>query len=252
MTMPAMPPGDGAHPVSLVVVSTNDLAAATAFYTRVFGWQAMPMSSEVTALAAASGPGIGLRTGMPDGFQKAVPFITVPDVKAALARVIEAGATLEKSPWSVPAVGSMARFRDPGGTVYGLTSGMPAHGAPVPMPFGSNPRPPVHTMCSLEMHAPDGEAAGRFFAAQFGWGFGAAMPGYVGFDPGAGIGGVFQSHTPASPGVVYTYVADVRATLGAIAAAGGTRMGDPMAVPGMGCFGYYADPTGGMMGLIGP
>jgi len=72
------------------------------------------------------------------------------------------------------------------------------------------------------------------------------------FDPGAGIGGVFQSHTPATPAVAYIYAADVGAKLTEIDAAGGKRMGEPMRIPGMGCFGYFKDPSGTAMGLIGP
>jgi len=77
------------------------------------------------------------------------------------------------------------------------------------------------------------------------------MPHFMAFDAGASIGGVFQSHTPAMPAVAYIYVADVGATLSEIDAAGGKRMGEPMRMPGMGCFGYFTDPSGTSMGLIG-
>jgi predicted enzyme related to lactoylglutathione lyase len=72
------------------------------------------------------------------------------------------------------------------------------------------------------------------------------------FDPGASIAGVFQSHTPAMPAVAYIYVTDVGTTLTDIEAAGGQRMGEPGRIPGMGCFGYFIDPSGTTMGLIGP
>ena len=65
------------------------------------------------------------------------------------------------------------------------------------------------------------------------------------------MGGVFQSHTPALRGVAYLYSSNVSATLSAIDAAGGKRMGDPMAMPGMATFGYFTDPSGTTMGLIG-
>jgi predicted enzyme related to lactoylglutathione lyase len=71
------------------------------------------------------------------------------------------------------------------------------------------------------------------------------------FDAGAGIGGVFQSHTPTTAGLAYIAVADVTATLTAIDAAGGKRLGDPMAMPGMATFGYFTDPSGTTMGLLG-
>ena len=78
------------------------------------------------------------------------------------------------------------------------------------------------------------------------------MPHFVGFDAGAGIGGVFQSHSPAAKSMAYIYSADVPASIAAIEAAGGSRMGDPMPVPGMGTFGYFSDISGTVMGLIGP
>jgi predicted enzyme related to lactoylglutathione lyase len=62
---------------------------------------------------------------------------------------------------------------------------------------------------------------------------------------------VIQSHTPATRGVAYIYATDVAATLTAIDAAGGKRMGDAMAMPGMATFGYFTDPSGTVVGLIG-
>ncbi len=253
MELPAVPTGSGVHPIPLVVISANKLAESTAFYTMMFGWQAMPMSKELTALSAASGPSIALRANVPAGFPGVVPYIGVPDVSDALARVTAAGAVIERAPWKIPIIGEMSRFKDHSGTIYGLTnsstSGVMPH---VPMPFGTNPRPPVGTICSLEMYATDGAATAQFFGVQFGWGSLATMAQYMAFDPGAGVGGVFQSHTPALPALAYVYVADVGATLTAIDAAGGKRTGDAMPMPGMGCFGYFADPSGTAMGLIGP
>jgi predicted enzyme related to lactoylglutathione lyase len=72
------------------------------------------------------------------------------------------------------------------------------------------------------------------------------------FDPGESIGGVFQGHTPVATSMPYIYVTDVPARLAEIVAAGGESLGDPMAVPGMGTFGDFKDPSGTPMGLIGP
>ncbi len=253
MDLPAVPTGNGRHPIPLVVISANKLAESTAFYTTLFGWQAMPMSKDLTALGASSGPSIALRANVPAGFPGLVPYIGVPDVSDALARVTATGAVIERAPWKIPGIGEMARFKDQSGTIYGLTnsstSGVMPH---VPMPFGTNPKPPAGTICSLEMYARDGAAAAQFFGGQFGWGSLATMAQYMAFDPGAGVGGVFQSHTPSLPALAYVYVADVSATLTAIDAAGGKRMGDAMPMPGMGCFGYFSDPSGTAMGLIGP
>ena len=249
--MPTPPAGNGQHPVALVVISANDLAASSAFYASVFGWQMMPMSPELSGAAARGGPAIALRAGMPEGFPGIVPFLRVPNVPAALEQVVAGGASVERVPWNIPGMGTMARFADTSGTIYGLTDAAVAGAvAPVPMPFGDNPKPPAGTVCSLEMYSA-GDKAPQFFGAHFGWGTLPTMPQFVAFDPGAGIGGVFQSHTPALPAVAYIYVEDVGATLSAVDVANGARQGDPMAMPGMGTFGYFKDPSGTTMGLIG-
>lgn len=252
MDMPQAPVGNGQHPVVLVVISANDLAASSAFYASLFGWQMMTMSAELTAVSAIAGPMIALRAKMPDGFPGVVPYIGVTDVKAMLVQVVVAGATVERASWKVPMMGTLGRFKDVAGTIYGLTDAVSPTGSPtVPMPFGTNPKPPAGTICSLEMYSA-GDATPQFFHDVFGWGTLPTMPAFVAFDPGAGIGGVFQSHTPALTAVAYIYVNDVSASLTAIDAAGGTRLGDAMSMPGMGTFGYFKDPSGTSMGLIGP
>lgn len=251
--MPKVPAGSGEHPVALVVVSANNLAASGAFYARMFGWQLQSLSAELTGFVAPAGPTGALRSNVPAGFPGMVPYLGVADVDAMLARVVAAGGTVERAPWSLPGVGKLARFKDPSGTVYGLTDALtPGKPPSIPMPIGPNPKPPAGAICHIEMYAADGAAAARFFGELFGWGTLATMPQYMAFDPGAGVGGVFQSHTPATPALAYLYATDVGAKLAEIEAAGGRRMGEPMQMPGVGCFGYFNDPSGNSMGLIGP
>ena len=252
MELPQAPPGSGQHPVALVVISANDLVASGAFYTRVFGWPMMKMSAELLVANVTAGPMIALRSNVPAGFPGIVPYVRVPDVDAMLEHVIAAGATLERARWTMPMMGTMARFADASGTIYGLTTAVSPTGTPhVPMPFGTNPKPPANSICSLEMYARS-DVSPQFFTECFGWNTLPTMPAYVAFDVGAGIGGVFQSHTPALPAVAYIYVADVAAALVAIDAAGGKRQGDAMHMPGMGTFGYFTDPSGTTMAMIGP
>lgn len=253
MAMPVVPAGSGKHPINLVVITANNLAASTSFYASLFAWHMQPMSEEVTAVMAPGGTPAALRSNLPDGFPACVPFIHVPSIESALERVLAAGGTIEKAIWAAPMIGKLARFKDSSGTVYGLTEAVaPGEMAHVPMPMGTNPKPPAGSICSLEMYASDASAASRFFEDVFGWGTKQTMPQYLAFDPGAGIGGVFQSHTSATPAVAYIYVLDVGETLKKIEASGGKRLGDPMPVPGMACFGYFTDPSGTNMGLIGP
>jgi predicted enzyme related to lactoylglutathione lyase len=253
VVMPEVPKGTGKHPVILVVVTANDMAASREFYSRLFGWQSYPLSPEVTAVVAPAGPTVSLRSGMPDGFPGVVPFIGVPDVDIALESIVAAGGQIERVPWTAPMVGTLARFRDPAGTIYGLTNALPPGELPhVLPPFGSNPKPPIGTVCVLEMYAADRSGCARFFGDLFGWGTKETMPNYLAFDPGAGVGGTFQMHTPSLPAVAYIYAADVGAKLAELEAHGGQRMGDPMGVPGLATFGYFKDPSGTVMGLLGP
>jgi predicted enzyme related to lactoylglutathione lyase len=251
-SLPPVPQGNRQHPVLMVAIAANDLAASTAFYRTVFGWPLTAMSPELASAVLPSGPMVTLRANTPAGVPGVVPFIAVPEVGAALAQLASAGAAVERAPWHGPAIGTLARFTDPAGTVYGLIDAAAGTSAAhVPAPFGDAPRPPADTICSLEMHAGDLAIAAEFFGARFGWGTLATMPQYLMFDPGAGIGGVFQAHTPANRGLAYIYATDVAATLDAIDGAGGKRLGAPMAMPGMATFGYFTDPSGTAMGLIG-
>ncbi len=247
-----IPKGNAVHPITVVAISANQLAASAQFYHGVFGWQTQSISPEIMVGMAKTGPTIVLRAGTPAGFPGVVPFIAVPDVDEALQRVVAAGGTIEHATWSVPMAGKMARFKDPSGTIYGLTGAPPAPVAPIPLPFGTNPKPPAGSICSVEMHATDGEKTPRFFHEQFGWGTRETMPQFVGFDPGAGIAGVFQTHTPALSAVAYIFVETVDAALSKVADSGGTKTSEPMSMPGMGTFGYFTDPSGTQMGLIGP
>lgn len=251
--MPKVPQGSGAHPITLVVITANNLAASSEFYSRLFGWQSQQMSAELTALYLPGGSAGALRANVPAGFPAVVPYIAVSDVDAALARVVAAGGEIERKTWNLPMVGQMARFKDPSGTIYGLTNAAAPDGTPyLPMPIGSNPKPPVGAICSLEMYAADRVVAARFFEELFGWGSMETMPQYTAFDPGAGITGIFQSHTPSTHAMAYIYASDVEAKLTEIDSAGGKRQGAPSRLPGVACFGYFTDPSNTSMGLIGP
>lgn len=251
MSATPVPSGTGAHPIAMVAIAASDLAASRDFYSSLFGWRFMPISPEIMTATPVSGPAVTLRGGNPGGVQGAVPYVLTSTVEDGLRRVGEAGGATERAPWPAPGGVTLARFTDPAGTVYGLLSGAAVSPTVIPAPFGDAPRPPANTVCSLEMHAGDLDVAGRFFGDVFGWGTQAMMPQYLTFHPGAGIGGVFQSHTPVSRGVAYIYVDDVEGTVAAIEQGGGKRMGDPMRMPGLACFGYFSDPSGTMMGLMG-
>lgn len=169
--MPKVPLGSGKHPICLVVISANNLAASSAFYAKLFGWLPQPMSADLIGIVTPAGPTAAFRSNVPDGFPAMVPYIGVPNVDAVLKQLVAAGGTIERATWSVPGVGKLARFKDVSGTLYGLTDGVqPIRQPHMPMPIGSNPKPPSGAICSTEMHAVDREAAAHFFGQLFGWG----------------------------------------------------------------------------------
>ena len=252
MTLPTAPPGTGAHPVALTVISSGELAKSRDFYARLFGWELMPLSPEVCAAGTPGGQAAALRANNPAGFPALVPYLFAADIGQAIAAALAAGGAIEKPRWKVPMVGEMVRITAPGGTLCGFVNGpeMKPSGA-LPFPLGPGAKPPPGTICSLELYSGDFARTAQFFGA-FGWKTRETMPKFMAFDAGAGMPGVFQSHTPTLPAVAYLYAADVAAKLKEIEAAGGKRMSAPMAMPGLGTFGYFTDATGTAMGLIGP
>jgi predicted enzyme related to lactoylglutathione lyase len=252
MDIPIAPRGSGAHPVALTVISSRDLAKSRDFYERLFGWRMTPLSAEVCAAGTPAEQAVALRTNNPESFPGMVPFLFAPDVDKALAAAVAVGAVVEKPKWKVPMVGEMARFTAPGGTIYGFVNAKEMRPKePLPVPLGPGRKAPPGTICSLELYAGDFAQTAKFFGL-FGWGTLETMPSYMAFDTGAGVAGIFQSHTPTLPAVAYVACTDVGTKLNEIEKAGGKRMGEPMSMPEMGTFGYFEDPTGTPGGLIGP
>jgi predicted enzyme related to lactoylglutathione lyase len=97
--------------------SSKDPAAARKFYETVLGWTVseMPMKdgSNYAAIVVGDGP-VGGFSPMPgnDGW---LPYITVDDVDARVAKAKAAGATIASEAMTVPGVGRMATIADPFG-----------------------------------------------------------------------------------------------------------------------------------------
>src|SRR5207244_3477669 len=103
--MPQVPLGSGEHPIALVVVTANNLAVSSAFYSKLFGWQVQPFSAELAGVIAPGGPAAALRSNVPAGFPGMVPYIGVRDLDPMLSRVVAAGGTIERAAWKLPGIG---------------------------------------------------------------------------------------------------------------------------------------------------
>jgi predicted enzyme related to lactoylglutathione lyase len=250
--MPEIPNGSGEHPLCWIEIAASDVAASREFYSKVFGWQMFDESLEYQMFMPAAGPGGAIVPAGPERVQGTVPFIYGADLPALVAEIEAHGGTLVQQLTDVPPA-LTAEFLDQAGTRFGLVNMAPQLPVPhIPTVFGDAPKPPTGTICSIELYGGDLAVAREFFGGVLGWGVLDTMPQYMGFNPGAGIGGVFQAHTAVAKSMPYIWVEDVNQSLADIEAAGGKRMGDPMALPGFGTFGYFTDPCGTAMGLLGP
>jgi predicted enzyme related to lactoylglutathione lyase len=249
---PQVPAGKAQHPICWLEIVTADVTKSQAFYSELFGWRIEAMGDFVMFFPADGVCG-NFKTDAEPGTQGSIPHIYADDMPAVLEAVVARGGEIAEPLRMLGEKEATAMFRDASGTLYGLVNAAPQLPVPhFPQIFGPEPKPPAGSVCSLELYGGDFAATRELFGNCFGWGLLDTMPQYLMFDPGAGIGGVFQSHTAVTKSVAYIWVEDVGATLTAIEAAGGKRMSEPMSVPGYGTFGYFFDPAGTAMGLIGP
>jgi len=120
-------PVDSTDLFTWVEIGTSDLDATERFYTAVFGWEFQPFGDEYRT-ATSRGRQVGgfyhWAEPIPDGIHV---YVTVADLEAALEKVTANGGTVETSRTEIsPEMGWWAAFRDPAGTLVGLTTMNPA------------------------------------------------------------------------------------------------------------------------------
>ena len=107
-------------------------------------------------------------------------------------------------------------------------------------------------ICYIEIPAVDVARSAEFYRQAFGWRIRTRGDGATAFDdtPG-GVSGIFAVGPPpaAEPGlVIYIMVADARATLAAVQAAGGEVV-RPIDPNGVEVFAWFKDPSGNVLGV---
>lgn len=124
--------------------------------------------------------------------------------------------------------------------------------------------PVVH----FEMPYDDAQRMSSFYAGAFGWqpqALGAAMGDYVlavtaptengrPTQPGTINGGFFprKPDWPAQHPSLVIAVDDIRAAMARVAAAGGTVLGEPMPIPGVGEYVSFMDTEGNRVSMLQP
>jgi len=107
--------------LSYIQVPARDTAAAAAFYRDVFGWTISGDNPDHRSFADASGDLIGaFVTGRAASSEPGIlPYISVDDIDAAVAKILESGGHVVREPYPEGDL-RVATFRDPAGNVVGI------------------------------------------------------------------------------------------------------------------------------------
>ena len=184
-----------------VGLATSDVAAAKAFYGRLFGWEAKDLQ------ARAAGAYTMLRCGaedvailyrqQPEARAVGAPphwtsYISVEDADATAARAEElGGAAVFRAPFDVLDAGRVAAIRDPTGAIASLWQPRSRIGATLVNDPGA--------LCWNELATTDVEPAKRFFSELLGWQYETADSGYVSIKNAGNLNGGMHERARVTP-----------------------------------------------------
>jgi hypothetical protein len=226
-----------------------DVARARSFYGELCGWT-------FTEMQTGDGRGyvVALRDGVRVGGFRPVasaavlaawlPYVSVADVDATIARAVEHGGRAVMPAQSVPGVGRIGVIGDPTGGSLGLMRGeQAAEAAPERAPLG--------TFCWETLSTDDVEQARDFHAAVIGWTAGA-----MGSGVGMSAGEVQVANLATAPAGAPTHwashvvVEKLEAAVEQAEQLGGMVLIDAMEIPGVGRICGVGDPFGAVISLF--
>lgn len=235
----------------------TDIEGAKAFYTGLFGWDAM----EAGPVEETGGYGFFMRDGksiagygpkMNPGPPVWTTYISVADADAIVGKVTDAGGTVVMPPMDVMTAGRMAVFQDAQGGFFSVWQPGEHIGSQIvnePGAYSWN-----------ELDSRDVEGSNAFYTSVFGWGavthdIGPPMGTYTEFQlDGQSIAGMLPMPPMVPPMVptfwlVYFAVVDVEASLAKAQELGGSMVMPPMEVAA-GRFSLITDPQGATLAII--
>jgi hypothetical protein len=240
---------------------TADPAAAQAFYTGLFGWEATTIERTTASgthsyIVMANGgepvAGIGRRPSrMSDAvLGHWVGYVSVPDVPKALAAATAAGGRVLFPAKDLPRRGTQAIFVDPEGAELGVlhsSSGDPGD-------YATDPG----DLTWAQLFARDPAAEGRFYSSIAGW---DVLPDTRSDRPNVFVlasGGYSRASVAPLPPrpqakpawLLFFRVADVKAAAAKAISLGGRVLVAPSDVPTEYWRAVIADPTGAVIGLV--
>jgi predicted enzyme related to lactoylglutathione lyase len=224
-----------------------DHHAAVAFYTRVFGLEAVDETSSFVFLRQG-GADVMAAYSVP-GAPRWLPYVASIDAAAAAGRARLAGGTVRRESTAVGEAGWSAWVADPEGTLLGIWQAGTHTGALVSGAPG--------TVCRVDLHTRQPADAERFLTGAFGL---ERLPDGNGSVTSLAAQGAEPVHlvpmddrwADAPPAwLVYFGVADVKdAVRNALDAGGGLLVG-PRTGPGIGDFAVLSDPLSLPFGVVG-
>lgn len=234
-------------------LGTTDAAAAKAFYTALFGWQAdeqpLPQGGVYVMLRRDGHDVAALYEQQEEERAAGIPphwscYVAVDDVDAAAGRVRELGGELPAEPFDVTDAGRMAVLRDPTGATLSLWQAGRSIGATWVNDPGS--------LTMTELATPDPDRAAAFYEALLGWSTEVVdeASGYRSFRVGGRLNAGMRPDTsmPAS-WMPYFTVASLDEALERVRGAGGRVLVEPVTIPA-GRFAALADPQGAVLALF--
>ena len=243
---------------------TTDTEAAGKFYSHVVGWNLFEPGGVHAGytLLQVGNQGMGGMMKLPEEACAAGArpgwngYIWVPEVEAAMAKVVAAGGRVHKEPADIPQVGRFAIVSDPQGAVFYLFRHVGDQEAS-PVPMNALGHVGWH-----ELFAADNKAALDFYSSQFGWkGTDALDMGPMGTyqlytiradQPGGQCGGMMNKPDafPQPSFLYYFNVDDIDAAVERVKSAGGQVLMGPHEVPGGSMIIQGLDPQGAMFALV--
>ncbi|MBV8576312.1 MAG: VOC family protein [Acetobacteraceae bacterium] len=236
---------------------TSDIDAGLAFYTKLLGWDAQEFQGgeHRYVIISAKGKGVGGVMPLPQGMSEPfwLGYIGVSDIDIAVANLTGAGGKVHKGPWEIPNVGRLALVSDPQGAGLALIQGASERPSEA-----FNQGAPGHGNWH-ELHTSDPERGFDFYARQFGWTKGEAMPmGPMGTyqlfkADELAMGGLLRGAEGVRPAWLYYFgVENINDTVARIQQGGGTVLHGPAEVPGGAQIVQAKDPQGAMVAFVGP
>ncbi|MEM9042284.1 MAG: VOC family protein [Actinomycetota bacterium] len=238
-------------------VAVSDIAAGTAFYASLFGWDAADQGPESGHYTMFSADGHSVAALGPKQHDEGMPlwnaYVTVDDLDAVLGSVEGAGGSIVMPRMDIMTSGSMAIITDPSAAVVSLWQ--PGDH------IGAERVNEPNSICWMELTTRDAPAAMAFFGEVLGWSFQgmdeseSAVGGYQMVMVGDRVvGGVLPMEGDdwgdlPSHWMVYLAVADTDVTAARVTELGGAVSVPPFDTP-IGRTAVVNDPDGNAFSII--